>query len=83
MPNIPKDLLGFDIDPEAKLIHFYHVFADNRDHYADTPEDAMEAFQKFVDEGECRIRLYSVVGEEETCTDHFEDVLMSYGDYPW
>ena len=64
-------------------IKFYHVFADNIDDFTDTGEEAMTSFMKMLDAGNVRIRLYSVIGERDSCIDDEEDCLLAIGEMPY
>ncbi|KKL15693.1 hypothetical protein LCGC14_2503000 [marine sediment metagenome] len=65
------------------LMKFYHVFADGIDHFADTGTDAMYEFMRMLDVGYTRIRLYRVIGEDDTCIDYEEDCLLGIGEMPY
>ena len=61
---------------------FYHVFADGVDEFPDSALSAIECFEQYIKDGYTRIRLYMVIGREDSCIDDYEDCLMYMGDMP-
>ena len=59
----------------------YHIFADNRDEYADTITKAKQIFRHFKQEVG-NARLYEEIWQDPSDEPVEENCLISFGSYP-